>query len=174
MRASPRIATSAIMLFLCLGCEAMADVKIVITYTDVENEIYPNIAIHITDRRRELILTNDHKIRSTFDYGYAGKSGTGTYDLGKSNQIRIFTGSIVNSRWVIEKGAIVRIGHTNSSSSTLRISTNGIDSCSATMTYQLNKDHKSFEDKRMSNGEDIKMSDAHAENVTCTISNVSQ
>src|SRR5271170_4649713 len=151
-------AMSAIVLLLCVSSAARADVKITVIYTDIEHEVSPNNAIWKAERKREIILTNDHKIKSTFDFGYAGKLSTGTPTLGQryENSHNFAGMKFINSRWSIEKGAIMFFYSTESYVYTMRISTNGIDTCSATMQYNLKNGHKLFEEKRMSNHQDMK------------------
>jgi hypothetical protein len=169
MRALLIITTSAIVLLLCLSSAARADVKVTVTYTDLAHEVSPNnVTIRTAERKRELIMTSDHKIQSTFESG--GNSETGTVEFGKRYQSRDLTGRVFNGRWSIEKGAIVHVSSAESQLQTLTISTNGTDSCTATIQYILKKGHKLFEGK-IKEGY-AQFDELHAENIVCTIAAV--
>jgi hypothetical protein len=166
-------ATSAMALLLCLllSSTARADVAITVSYTDVEHDISPNNATYRTERQRKLILTTDRKIRSTVDFGY-GISEAGTVTLGKNYENPLSNGMTYIVRWSIENGAIIYHASAESYSFTMRISTNGVDACSAAIEYRLKQGHKFFQEKRMSTHVDITMDDRHVENVSCAIASV--
>ena len=67
-------------------------------------------------------------------------------------------------------GGAIQIAYDYPSTKTLiRISTNGSNSCSATVSYIVQPGHRYFEAIRPSNGEHVFYSDRRAENVTCAI-----
>jgi hypothetical protein len=164
------VAMSAIVLLLCLSSASRADVKITVTYTTIEHEVSPNNAIHKNEHKRELILTSDHKIQSTNEY--AGRSSTDVRTLGNKYKGKSFSGMPYNSRWSIEKGAIVFLSSSESYLFTLRISTDGIDTCSASVQFKLKNGRQLFEVRRISNHEDMNLDDIHAENFACAITTV--
>jgi len=175
-RARPNL--TAMLLIVIASClffnaKANADVKIIVSFTDIEHEVEPHVAEHSVARTSTIILTSDHKLKSEFDYGWGGHTGSAVIELGKPYRFTTFAGFTYVSRWNIVNGAIVHTNLSESYSFSLRITTNGIDSCTAIIQYKLNPGHKFFEDKRMSNHEDMKDSDKHAENIACTISAIS-
>jgi hypothetical protein len=152
-------------------CDTMADVKITVRYIDVEHEIEPNEAVHRSDRSDTIILTSDHKLRSEHSFG-EGHVSSGVPELGNAYNGHTFAGLPYVSVWRIRNGAIIHTNTTPSFTKNLEITTNRIDSRSATVTYRLRRGHTAFEDRRMSNHEVVKMSDLHAENISCNISEI--
>jgi hypothetical protein len=166
------ICVVAVASWLFSDTEAMADAKITIVYTDVQHEVSPKVADWRTDRKRTLTLTSDHKIKSEFDFGWGNRTSSAVLEFGKSYPSTNFTGQSYVTRYTIENGAIVRTMTTDSYSQIIRITTNGTNSCAASVKYRLMKGYKLFMEKRMSNHEDIQMSAWRLENVACTIVSV--
>ncbi len=153
--------------------KARADVKITIRYTDVEREVSPRNALHKVNRTREFVLTDDHKIKSSFNFG-EGHSDSAVVEFGKTYFAKTFTGLDYVSRWSVENGAIVHVSSTQSFSQILKVTTNGVDTCAATIQYRLAVGRRLFEDKRMSNREDVKISDMRADDVACSIASINE
>jgi hypothetical protein len=153
------------------GGNAVADVLIKVTFVMVENEVSPRQAEHRSPSTREYRLTNDHTVSivSTDDNKYTsnGEATFGSTYAAKSVADSNYTGTIG-----VDNGAIVIENVFPSYKVISRITTNGIDSCSATRKFRLAAGHKFFEIKRFSNHEDMLLSDMHAENVTCSISEI--
>ena len=166
----PAMLLMTVALWLSGYTGAIADVRITVTNTAVEHEISPNNGVQRTNRTMSLVLTTDHKLNVKVEYG--GATVGGIVVLGKFYRRTDMGGSSYLSRWTIKNGAIMQVSRYESFSMIQRITTNGVDTCQATVDFVLANGHKLFEERRMSNHEDMKVSDMHSENITCSIASL--
>ena len=154
---------------------ASDDVRIVVAYTFINTEIAPKRATYTSYAQTAYLVSPDKTIKvaaSQIDRGrsYGDKA---SYALGEGRPHTMPDGEIfVVTGHIDDTGAIVVTGDTGSYQIVTRITTNGVDSCSATRDYRLKPGHKVFEVKRLSNHEPMLVSDMHAEHVSCKISSV--
>lgn len=123
-----------------------------------------------SDRTLELILTKKKQIKINFYY--QGFQHFGDVKLGVPHYARTISGEKFVARWSIENGTIVEANFFESRVEIVRISTNGVDTCSATMQNRLANGHHLFESKLDRSQADIKLSEMRDENVRCSIVSV--
>ena len=158
----------ACVIFPWLTRHAKADAKITVTYNLFYHMVSPEVKDYrSSDRTLELILTKKKQIKINFYY--QGFQHFGEVKLGVPHYAKTRSGEDFVARWSIERGAIVEANFFDSRVEITRISTNGVDSCSATMENRLARGHRLFESKLDRSHADIKLSEMRDENVRCSI-----
>jgi hypothetical protein len=157
---------------LAIQLPARADTKVIVSYTQVDNQVTPTTHEFRNNRRTIIVLTNDKKIRTGADIN-------GSHSLSAIHELNVpifahnQAGVEYVIRYSIENGQIVVASFLPSYKIITRISTDGKSKCSATREYKLLPGHRVFEDKDFNNKQDVTMSNVHAEDVTCDISELS-
>ena len=156
-----------VLIGVCLATAgpALADIRVTISFTFVEDEVAPR--------------PGEHRRVASITYRLAGKTVQHTANSGRRTDLQIGAeqdmtneaGVTYRAKATIQGGAFLMRQDYPSFFIRTRIITNGIDSCSATREAVLKPDHQTFEDRRTSNGETMQISSIRYENVTCTIAN---
>jgi hypothetical protein len=147
---------------------ALADVRIVVKYTEVEHEIATD-KIYRTDKSRIYTVTKNRvlKITSIDSGGTVTNSSAVLEQPGEGKNV---AGVNYVNRARIDNGDIVTASFLESFVIETRIRTNGSSSCEATRNYKLLPGRDAFVDRTRVTRVDKTFSDIHAENITCSIS----
>jgi hypothetical protein len=145
------------------GSFADAAIKLSTSWTVVQVEVSPMQVTHRTTDTAVMTLKNDGSIRAGEFDRQLGKevenadpqSGDKYYITYRAREGTIF----ITTRWA---------GFTQ----VRRITTNQKDSCELTVTFTKIPGHAYYEGVRRSNREHMQMSDMHAEDLTCSRSDV--
>jgi hypothetical protein len=125
-------------------------------------------------------VSPQQEVRRSHLHGGYHLSGRNVLTLGSpqgTREVSLGRGLEVTNRVGIEGrisshivGGAIQVAYDYPSTRTLiRISTNGANSCSATVSYMIQPGHRYFESIQLSTGEHLFFSDRRAENVTCAI-----
>ena len=166
-RSCPRFSRPVLLFAVCLATAgpALADIRVSISFTFIEDEVAPR--------------PGEHRRAASISYVLRGKTVQNTSNSGRRTDLQIGAeqdmtneaGVTYRAKTRIEGGAFLMRQDYPSFFISTRITTNGVDSCSATREAVLKPGHRIFEDRRTSNGETMQISSIRYEDVTCTISN---
>jgi hypothetical protein len=155
--------TGSLFLNVC----AFADVQITITFTQVNHNISPDVPDKKSFRTRVITLTSDRKLEITSTNNNVSTTNEVVLGEPKSAKSRRVVDYVFRTR--IARGAIILGSFFESYSIVTKITTNGIDICTATRDYKLNPGRRFFQDTPLLNRGTIEI---HAENIKCAISSV--
>jgi hypothetical protein len=146
--------------FMYLSCShANAGVVIDINYVYVETEVSPRQELHWAPSHQHYELDVNKTIMMPHAAAALGGKIVETDRIGRhfTNQFNIVNGAFQIT--TLFEGAIL----------TTTVRTNGHDTCAASLVWRKRPGQRYFLGYRISNGELMYESDAHAENVSCSI-----
>lgn len=143
---------------------AVAGVKITVTYDEAKTEVSPRQRTFSTSETKTYTLHGINELNFSGTGGFKSNSG-----IRLGNELVGPTSDGLNYKVVykIQNGALLVITNLSSYTTTRVITTNQKTTCSATLEYKKKAGHQYFE--VMSAGNPVSLSDMHAENMTCSI-----
>jgi hypothetical protein len=152
---------------------ATADVKIVVSYTQVEHEIEPQNRLGYTARTLLVYLDKNKKLSvSLVSNNYGVAEGFLMLSEPKMSSRNIYRGDVSRAR--IDNGSILVVDFKKTHTIATRIRTDGVKSCSATRDYRLRHGEKIFRDLDYRTGKPLAFSTIEVRDVTCSISEVAR
>ncbi len=143
---------------------AQAAIRVNVTWTVVEQEISPRQQTHAAPAGKTFwlgnggVLTRDHNLQAKMSFKQQALMTNAS-------------GRQYLTNYKMQGGRVISTNRFPGSIETVSVATNGVNACSAAVVYSRPRGARYYTGNRVSNGEAMIISEKHAENVTCAISN---
>ena len=171
MRRLSLLLVSALVGPVSLSSNVRAEVRIVVSFTTVQNMVEPEVKTVYLARTTTYTLTSDHILKTNSSMNNAEVNNES--ELGKPHYIATISHRRAVSRTRIENGVIINVSFFDTYKIIEKIATDGKSTCSASIEYSLLPGQKVYKLYGIQNvNAEYKYTDIRVENVSCEISDI--